>query len=343
MSDLCPICENALNETPYALQSFDASEYNCPRCGEYRLNSFIQSTDEFRNSRFLISAWVRQQNKLGNKHPVIGKNDNGGNWFTNLKYLNFPQTVTQKLDALLNAYSEIAKDDYGKQIETELFKYLPAEIAGKDMKEIDSLNEFLEQLGFINVKNIARGINPLQITVRGWTKIDELQRKSESTDSAFVAMWFDDSLGKYRQAIIQAVSYCGYNPIVIDQHDFSGFIMDQIVSLIGQSRFLIADLSCKPELIENDRVKQGVRGGVYWEAGMAYGMNKPVIITCAENQESKNRIHFDLNQYPTIFWSEQLLSGGIRDLTKNVDDPTFTERVAQRILHLVGQGKYKAI
>ncbi|GAI27661.1 unnamed protein product [marine sediment metagenome] len=57
-----------------------------------------------------------------------------------------------------------------------------------------------------------------------------------------------------------------------------------------------------PEEDNKTKVTGGVRGGVYWEAGMAYGMGKTVIQTCIATEESKRRIHFDLNQYRTIFW-----------------------------------------
>ena len=118
--------------------------------------------------------------------------------------------------------------------------------------------------------------------------------------------------------------------------------MDEVVTLIRQARFLIADLTCKPEEVNafNSQVTGGVRGGVYWEAGMAYGMGKTVIQTCKEDDCSINRIHFDLNQYTTIRWEDNNLTTGHIELYNHVDNPSFAQKLAQRIITTVGKGSY---
>jgi len=155
-------------------------------------------------------------------------------------------------------------------------------------------------------------------------------------------MWYNSYMQSYRDSAIAAVTFCGYRPLIIDLHEFNDFIMDQVVTMIRDSRFLIADLTCLPEnATGEEKVRQGVRGGVYWEAGMAYGMGKTVIQTCEDNDESKRRIHFDLQQYQTIFWKEDELSTSIRDITKPLSDANFAEKLAQRILATIGKGTYQ--
>jgi hypothetical protein len=73
---------------------------------------------------------------------------------------------------------------------------------------------------------------------------------------------------------------------------------------------------------------------------MAYGLNKPVIHTCEDSEEAKIRRHFDIDQYNTIFWKPEEVSTNIRDLSERIDAPTFTEKLAQRILRIVGKGGY---
>jgi hypothetical protein len=114
--------------------------------------------------------------------------------------------------------------------------------------------------------------------------------------------------------------------------------MNQVISLIRQSRFLVADFTSRPEIENDGKVKNGVRGGVYWEAGMAYGLGRPVIHTCEDHSESKSRIHFDVNQYNTIFWKEVELSTEIRSLDQLRTNPNFAEKLAARILATVGKG-----
>jgi len=341
VSNSCPLCGNTLLSQPSVSEHYDASLYDCPRCGNYTLSNLIRFHEGFDTNKHLISAWIRRQNNLGNWYPFVGVGQIDGisNWFDNLQHAGFPQDVSGKLDALLLTYADIVKDEYKKVVKIKSYPSLPAEIAARNIDEVEGLNQLLEQLDYIWCEP-SHPYQHIRITAKGWFRINELRRNSKLSDSAFIAMWFDDCMDKYRRATIKAVSYCGYNPIVVDQQEFNGFIMDQVISLIGRSRFLIADLSCKREIDDatNPKVRQGVRGGVYWEAGIAYGMGKTVIQTCQSNDESTRRVHFDLDQYQTIFWIEDELTLDIRDLTKPISDPNFAEKLAQRILTTVGKG-----
>lgn len=335
----CPVCGSALLNQPSVSQHYDAFLYDCPRCGNYTLSDFIRFHQGFDTNRYLISAWIRRQNKIGNHYPFVGQGDGSGNWFDNLQRAGFPQDVGEKLDALLLVYGDIVKDEYKKMVKIQSYPSLPAEIAARNVDEVEGLNQLLEQLDYIRCEP-SHPYQHIRITAKGWFRIKELRGTSKLSDSAFVAMWFDDCMDKYRKAAIKAVGYCGYSPIIIDEYEFSGFIVEQVISLIGRSRFLIADLSCKPEIDDatNSKVRRGVRGGVYWEAGIAYGMGKTVIQTCQSNVESKRRVHFDLDQYQTIFWTEDELTPEIRDLTEPISNPNFAEKLAQRILTTVGKG-----
>jgi len=328
-----------VSESEASQHYIDAYNYECPICGKYRLSDYIKDDERFDAVKHLISAWIRRQHKLGEYNPLVRPSDDDDDWFVNLQRAGFPKDVSEKLDALLLAYADIIKDEYKKIVKIANYHYLPAEIAARDIDEIEGLNQLLQQLDYIWCEP-SHAYKHIRITAKGWFRINELKRSSRLSDSAFVAMWFDDCMDKYRQAVIKAVNYCGYIPIIIDQHYFNGFVMNQVISLIGESRFLIADLSCKRELDEptNPKVKQGVRGGVYWEAGMAYGMGKAVIQTCQSSDESKRRVHFDLDQYQTIFWTEDELNPEIRDLTKPISDPNFAEKLAQKIITTVGRG-----
>lgn len=56
----------------------------------------------------------------------------------------------------------------------------------------------------------------------------------------------------------------------------------------------------------------GYRGGVYFEAGFAKGLGKPVIFTCrkdwfdgvlsSEGKPIKEKVHFDINHQNIIVW-----------------------------------------
>jgi hypothetical protein len=80
---------------------------------------------------------------------------------------------------------------------------------------------------------------------------------------------------------------------------------------IRGSRFVVADFT-------------GSRGGVYYEAGFAHGLDLPVIFMCREGDE----LHFDIRQYNCIFWKADALENA-------------QARLRNRILATLGQGPLK--
>jgi hypothetical protein len=338
---VCPICGSEIASNPVPLQSLvDVYACQCRRCGDFRYSPYALGSAHFSSVRHLVSAWIRRQIKAGIEHPFVPPDTRDAasidNWFSSLQYAGFPRTVTEKLDALLQAYADIIEDEIGKVIKPHLYPHLVSEIAAKSGDEIGSLNRLLHQLNYID---FSGGTN-LTIKADGWNRIDQMRRNVKLSDFAFIAMWFHPCTTEYRAATSRAVEYCGYKPVIVDESDFNGFIMDQVIALIRQSRFLIADFTCKPEVQEGDVVNQGVRGGVYWEAGLAFGMDKPVIHTCEDSEDSKRRIHFDVAQYRMLYWKCDELTTEIRDLTQPLPNPRFAERLAQHILATIGKGNY---
>ena len=130
-------------------------------------------------------------------------------------------------------------------------------------------------------------------------------------------MWFDDEMNDvYNDGIEPAIIDAGYRPVRIDRKPDVNKIDDEIIAGIRRSRFLVADFT---------HGEGGVRGGVYFEAGFAFGLNIPVIYTCRE--DAIDKLNFDTRQYHHTAWSrpEELR----RDL-KN------------RILALIGEGPVRS-
>ncbi|OGN88650.1 MAG: hypothetical protein A2158_08065 [Chloroflexi bacterium RBG_13_46_14] len=341
--EICPVCSYTLESPSCPYENIvGASIYTCPQCGHFILSKYITYEEGFKEFKNLISAWIRKQNKRGNYYPIVGGNGNLEKWFQDLQYMGFPETVNEKLNMLLKTYADMAGDDYNKIIAVENHPELVSDIAAKNLGEINGLNRLLRQLEYIGDAQ-ARDIDRVRLTAKGWFRVEEISISTSTTDSAFIAMWFTPQTNDCREAIKAAVIASGYNPIIVDETEFNDFIMDEVTTLIRQARFLIADLACIPE-VSNDSmslVTGGVRGGVYWEAGMAYGLGRTVILTCKDVESSKNRIHFDLKQYQTILWKEEELNPDIRKDIVHINTPSFTEKLYQRILSTVGRGSYQ--
>ena len=132
-----------------------------------------------------------------------------------------------------------------------------------------------------------------RVTVDGHT---ELGRQATATDSnnVFVAMWFDKCVdAAYDQGIEPAIRAAGYNPVIIRNVEHTGQIEDRILAEIRKSKFIVADLT---------QGHAGTRGGVYFEAGFAYGLGLDVIYTC--RRDKFHLVHFDTNHQAQILWND---------------------------------------
>lgn len=125
----------------------------------------------------------------------------------------------------------------------------------------------------------------------------------------FCAMWFSEEVKPlWDQVIAPAIQNSGYEALRIDSKQHNGKIDDEIMASIRGAKFVVADFT-------------GNRGGVYYEAGFAHGLDLPVIFMCREGDEP----HFDIRQYNCIFWNYD-----------NLDDAR--ERLKNRILATLGKG-----
>ena len=85
-------------------------------------------------------------------------------------------------------------------------------------------------------------------------------------------------------------------------------INDEMIAQIRAASFVVADFT-------------GHRGGVYFEAGFALGLDLPVIWTC--RKDHMKDLHFDIRQYNTIDWE---------------DSEDLATRLQHRIEATVGKG-----
>lgn len=104
----------------------------------------------------------------------------------------------------------------------------------------------------------------------------------------FVAMMFsEENRSTYEQVYKAVIQSLNYTAMRIDEKQFNGSIIGEITAEITDSVALIEDLT-------------GNRGGVYYEAGIARGLqlcNHPIklILTCKQNFFENERVHFDVS------------------------------------------------
>ena len=176
--------------------------------------------------------------------------------------------------------------------------------------EVDFMLDYLAQQGWISNQRTIAGDR--FVTVDGHAKIDTLVNQSDS-GQCFVAMWFGNEMNDaYEQGIKPGIEEAGFKAMRIDRKPDVQKIDDEIMAEIRRSRFLVADMTSGGD---------GARGGVYFEAGLAFGLGQTVIFSCHKN--SIEKVHFDIRQYYHIVW-------------ENPDD--LKDTLTKRIGALIGPG-----
>ena len=170
-------------------------------------------------------------------------------------------------------------------------------------EEIRFFIEYLAEQGWIAVTSGGGGESvQVKVTIEGYSHIADVA-VSRDLSQAFVAMWFSDEMKEpYEKGIRPAIEQLGYEPMKIDDKPDVDKIDDEIIGEIRRSRFLVADFT------HGDK---GPRGGVYYEAGFAYGLGLPVIRSCRKDIMDRNELHFDVRQYYHVAWEnpEELRDG----------------------------------
>ena len=182
-----------------------------------------------------------------------------------------------------------------------------------DFNEVEYLLKYLREADFID-RTSASGY--CRATVSGFESIEQEDVVLGDTSKVFVALWFNETTNALRTQIESSIRAAGYDPIIVDNQTFDGLIDDAIIAGIRRARFVIADLTHGTD---------GMRGSVYYEAGLARGQDKSVILTAHESHVNEKKIAFDLDHYPILQWTSD-------------DLQTFGVALQNRIESLFGKG-----
>lgn len=275
--DICPICGQR-PEHVHSESNRDVFHVKCPTCGEYSLSWRVQMSlptlDQ--NKKYILSGVIREETEYGNRIELLTTNI-----ADILASASLPDGPLEAMDRILlyvhrhtttvASYVQIKPSDY------------PIACA-KGPEEFNFYLTKLVELGYLEDPGEER----YRLSLDGWKRLGEISRERLDSSQAFVAMWFsNDTKEAWLEGIEPALSETGYKPIRIDLVQHNEKIDDRIIAEIRRSGLLVADFT-------------GNRGGVYFEAGFAMGLDIPVIWTCREDHVKY--LHFDTRQYNHIVW-----------------------------------------
>ncbi len=264
--------------------------YECPVCSKYGIT--MEASCALGEDKYKYSFVIKERALNGLK-PIIITDGSDGN-IESIPCLSmasiaslFPKSASEIMNrALLNLGNSVEYP--GDRIKiNENSKIL---LFSRNLADMDY---FLTQLHELHYVSYSRRdpFSELTITAQGWEKIEKLNSAKGSLNQVFVAMWFDDSMERaYNEGIKKALDELKYTPIRIKDKEHNDKICDQIISEIRKSKFAVCDFT-------------GHRGGVYFEAGFAMGLGRPVIWTCRKNDI--DNAHFDTRQYNHIVWEDE--------------------------------------
>jgi hypothetical protein len=165
-------------------------------------------------------------------------------------------------------------------------------IAALDATELQSYLLHLEERGLLrHPQQYSDGTTRCELTIAGWEALEPALTAGGTPGRCFVAMAFRQTLEPaYRDGIRAAVEEdCGFAAIRMLELEHNDKICDRIIVEVRRAQFVIADFTFQ-------------RGGVYFEAGFAQALGRPVVWTCKACHF--HRLHFDTRQYNHIRWED---------------------------------------
>jgi hypothetical protein len=288
----------------------------CLRCGSYRISAeaeaFIRNDSFDTEQAANISGYIRENQNIAIlnadlkflralKTPAVGEKAMKGLLALARKYPVGGQHISVDFH-FAKGRAKLLKDaSQCDDLLREAFE-LQSLCWARSLDELQYvLEEFLAREGLV----IVLPTGGFKLAPRGWARVDELRRGTVDSDKAFVAMSFDPKYSRFFELGLRpGIQRAGYDPIRIDRVEHNNRIDDEIVATIRQCKFLVADFSVN-------------RGGIYFEAGFAVGLGRPVIWT-VQRDELEN-VHFDTRQYNFVRWTNDSLPEFAKALQNRIE------------------------
>ena len=248
-----------------------------------------------------LTSWLIEQRRFGFDCPIIYSDT--VNQIEHRRQLSVQQRADNLLRYIRRQISNIGANFLfetqrdrirNPQSDWEYTRYMEmlAWSESIKMQELKYLLKYLTSQSWLEQIHYGSTCLKYSLTVRGYSYLAEIDHAVTDSSQAFVAMWFDESMRKiWEDGLRPAITDAGYKPVRIDQKEHLNKIDDEIIAEIRRARFLVADFT---------HGEDGPRGGVYYEAGFAHGLNMPVVFTC--RRDMLKEIHFDTRQYPHVVW-----------------------------------------
>lgn len=267
----------------------------CEKCGSYKLASSLILSSKSEIEKKQCSVMVKRNYQL-NKEPVDLHTGNFEQISESYRLYSLPDKTNNILKYIAEQSEKNGLGTYVK-IDFEKDKYIAPVLTNT---ELVFLVEILVTEGYLEVRSQLRGrkleptyLESLRVSYKGWEKVLD-STGHINKDHCFVAMPFGDSeyQNNVMDCIRDTINDFGFKTIVENRELHNDDIVLDIIGKIKTCRFVIADAKDQ-------------RANVFYEAGYARGLGRPVIWHCNKSEVNKlSKNAFDTRNLNHIVWND---------------------------------------
>lgn len=273
----CPFCLTEASST----NAGDAAAITCACCGRFRVSKTLLVLLAHENARDpVMSAWLRSQYDAGHE-PKVTTDER------EMVRKNRPEYSVAEKQHLLLKWMASSSRFPGDAVKVRGATDWPTIWAdGPDEFEFHLKGAAERQ--WLRLQN-GDGFRSVELTAAGWERLDRTGGELMYDDRAFVAMAFSEELTEaWLSGFSRGINRAGYKAHRVDSEPHIQRIDQKIIGDIRSSRFIVADVTLH-------------RPGVYFEAGYALALGRPVIWSV--RKDGLASVHFDTRQFSHIVWT----------------------------------------
>ena len=277
----CPLCKNSVVRARQLAKPMYFVE--CLSCGRFHIS--LEGYEDALPRGLLpgkISAWTRLEHEAGRLAEVTDELLlNPPKIFDGLsvesKIIRALQTIAQKWP-VPGANVDWKTNDWPLYCDT-------------GVEEVSWIFNSLKSRNFLETTTVTVEGRILSkksfLTSKAWAELEAAKTKYQQHNLCLVAMRFLPGLDPLLKAMKRACNRAGYECKTVATDPHADNIDNRLIDLLNRCRFVISDFTDESP-------------NVYFEAGYARGMGKPVIWTRRAGQ----KVAFDTKQFYFIDWQD---------------------------------------
>ena len=315
----CPVCR-----TPNAAHSgagAHTAEIHCPRCGRFQVQNLAET--QLRNSppafppAHLLSGLCRNTWEiLGEKLLITVDLFHSWSDLDRVAKIAVPRDndLAVKSDYLLRYLRRRTKNF------ADTVPFSAAELAVgfcANKPELLFCLRYLAEKGLIEEESggggaRGKGGQPqpaglvYRLTPAGWAFLETAANRGAQPLAAVSLSVDKDADALWTQGLSAGVTAAGYTAVRVDTREHGGKISDELLVEVRRAAFVVADLTGQSPL-------------AFFQAGLAFGLGKPVFWTCEESEARDRRLALETRQQVITVWTRDKLDDFARRLGRRIE------------------------